>query len=115
MAEHLLENDMSFLALELETLGQWSRDVDLQKCISRIAKRPTRVNLLYAHKSTYINETGGLSYQLDNKPINLGLYQIKGGKGSFTLKGFDQKMFQKLAEPFKSNKEYIDDWNKSNG
>jgi len=111
---HLLENGFSFLAVEMGLQGDWSRDVDLQKCISRISKRPTFITLYYAHKDTEVNWDGGLNFSLEhNPPICLGVYKVKGKQNSFTLQGLDKKTAKEcLADPYEDNKEYIDKYNK---
>jgi hypothetical protein len=111
---HLLENGFSFLAVEMGLQGDWSRDVDLQKCISRISKRPTFITLYYAHESTEVTWSGGLDFSLEhNPPICLGVYKVKGKQNGFTLQGLDEKTAKEcLADPYKDNKEYIDKYNK---
>ena len=111
---HLLENGFSFLAVEMGATGDWSRDVDLQKCISRVSKRPTFITLYYAHISTKVSWDGGLDFSLEhNLPICLGVYKVKGKQNGFTLQGLDEKIVKEcLANPYKDNKEYIDKYNK---
>jgi hypothetical protein len=111
---HLLENGFSFLAVEMGLQGDWSRDVDLQKCISRISKRPTFITLYYAHESTEVTWSGGLDFSLEhNPPICLGVYKVKGKQNGFTLQGLDEKIVKEcLDDHYKDNKEYIDKYNK---
>ena len=47
---YILNNGYAFLAVETGLQGEWSRDLDLQKCISRISKRPTFITLYHAHE-----------------------------------------------------------------
>jgi len=110
---HLLNNGFSFLAVEMGLQGDWSRDVDLQKCISRISKRPTFITLYYAHENVTVNGDGSLSFDLDkNFPICLGVYQVKGKTKGFTLQGLNQEISKKLfGGNFKDNKDYIDSHN----
>jgi len=121
---HLLKNGFSFLAVEIGATGDWSRDVDLQKCISRVSKRPTFIILYYAHISTKVSWDGGLDFSLEhNLPICLGVYKVKGKQNGFTLQGLDEKIAKEClanpdgytlqgSDPYKDNKEYIDKYNK---
>lgn len=116
MAEHLTEDGMSFLAVEIGVRGEWSRHVDLQKCISKISNRPTYINLYYTHFDCEVGELGGLNYDLRRLPISLGVYQIKGKRNTFSLKGLDQEMSKIVHDKnfqFQTNKEMIDHFNES--
>ena len=109
---YTLNNGYAFLAVEMGLQGDWSRDVDLQKCISRISKRPTFITLCYAHDTTSVSAyDGGLVFSFEhNAPICMGIYEVKGK--TFTLKGLDLKMSKKiLDEPYENNKEFIDKYN----
>ena len=113
---YTLNNGYAFLAVEMGLQGDWSRDVDLQKCISRISKRPTFITLYYAHDTTSVSAFGGLDFSFDhNSPICMGIYEVKGSVNAFTLKGLDEKMSLKLLEAsFENNKEFIDKYNEDN-
>ena len=110
---YLTKNGYSFLAVEMGLRGDWSRDVDLQNCISRIYSRPTYITLYYAHENVTVNGDGSLSFDLDkNFPICLGVYQVKGKTKGFTLQGLNQEISKKLfGGNFKNNKDYIDSHN----
>jgi len=116
---YTLNNGYAFLAVEMGLQGDWSRDVDLQKCISRISKRPTFITLYYAHDTTSVSAFGGLDFSFEhNSPICMGVYQVKEtvyGGLLFTLKGLDLKMSKEiLDEPYENNKEFIDKYNEDN-
>mgnify|MGYP003146271748 CR=1 FL=1 len=112
---HLLNNGFSFLAVETGSQGEWSRNLDLQKCISRISKRPTFITLYYAHESTTVSAyDGGLEFSFEhNPPICLGLYKVSGKQNGFTLKGLDEKLVKEsmLNSLYKNNKDFIDKYN----
>jgi len=112
---YILNNGYAFLAVETGLQGEWSRDLDLQKCISRISKRPTFITLYHAHESTTVSGyDGGLEFSFEhNPPICLGLYKVSGKQNGFTLKGLDEKLVKEsmLNGPYKNNKDFIDKYN----
>ena len=113
---YTLNNGYAFLAVEMGLQGEWARDLDLQRCISRIYTRPTFITLYYAHDTTSVSWDGSLDFSLEhNPPICMGIYEVKGSVNAFTLKGLDEKMSLKLLEAsFENNKEFIDKYNEDN-